>query len=492
MPRIPTYRQKKLPSTNIGAAPLNPAAANQAGGAIGQGLSALGKGIGDVGQALATIEKQKQAIRDDAAVADTISAEKEFARQTELEYENKVYSDPKDIAADRKGMLTRIGDFRASQSGSMSQRAFAEYENRSKIGQDTYHRRFESAIYKSEVSFAQSQAGVRLGTAYQVLYDPASSAQQKADAQASIDSVKDGFKEYFDPFTLAATDVQSEYQAIIDNGGSKEQALKVIDDAAKEKRITPDQKHTMSNRLDSYAAGRVKTAKDKIKLTTNQAYADLSNRIANEGISFDDIDQSNLLKADKEKWTGENNPFSKGEDEIQGYLEGSYLDSPIETTQDGMIAAFGAVYDSQTLKKTPREAYDELLQSRYIEQDMTDEQFRWALNKIENPYPPHLIEDIHAIVKSNFEDFNGWIKQKKDQENNVKTNESLLTWVDDLIKRDAVPKFDFKKKMFAQSSQYRVGNDRWYDIGQVIEQGGREWEVVGFDEDGEEIVEEIR
>lgn len=228
--------------------------------------------------------------------------------------------------------------------------------------------------------------------------------------------------------------------------------------------------------MDNFVAGRFKQGKEAVKQTTHETYTDLSTKIVGGKLDYDDIEQSKLLKADKELW--------------QGYIKGSYKDAPTKSTEDGMLAAFGAVYDAQTLQLSPKEAYDELLTSRFTDKDMTNERFEWAIDKIENPYPADLIEDIHAIVKSNFEDFNR-LFSFRDKERNARVNEALLAWVDKLIEQDKVPLFDFKKKMYAMSSQFRVGDDRWYDIGQVIDRGGKQWEIIGFDEDGEPLVEEV-
>ncbi len=231
--------------------------------------------------------------------------------------------------------------------------------------------------------------------------------------------------------------------------------------------------------IDNYVAGRFKQGKEAVKQTTRQSYQDLMPTLFDSSLAtqrYDLVDRSKLLKADKEKWFG--------------YIKGSYKDSPTTTTEAGMLAVTGAVYESGTLQVSPQEAYDEILASRFIHRDMTDEQFRWAADKIENPYPANLIEDIHAITKSNFEDFNR-LFSFRDKERNARVNESLLAWVDKLIEQDKVPLFDFKKKMYAMSSQFRVGDDRWYDVGQVIDRGGKQWEIVGFDDDGEPLVEEI-
>lgn len=66
MPRIPQYRRKRVPSAEIGAAPLPVSAADIAGGTIGRGISALGKGVGDVGEFIHKVNIIKQQERDTA------------------------------------------------------------------------------------------------------------------------------------------------------------------------------------------------------------------------------------------------------------------------------------------------------------------------------------------------------------------------------------------------------------------------------------------
>jgi len=230
--------------------------------------------------------------------------------------------------------------------------------------------------------------------------------------------------------------------------------------------------------MDNYVAGRFKQAKEAEKLTTRQTYQELMPTLFDDTQAqqrYDAISRSKLLKADKDLW--------------YEYIKGSYEDSPIANTPAGHTVSFNAVYDAATLQLSSKEAYDVLLEARFIDRSITDDQFTWAVDKIENPYPKHIIEDIRTTLKSNLEDFNKLFRF--DRERNKKVNESLLAWVDEQIKQDKVPLFDFKKKMYAMSSQFRVGDDRWYDIGQIIKRGGVEWEIVGFDEDGEPLVEEV-
>lgn len=230
--------------------------------------------------------------------------------------------------------------------------------------------------------------------------------------------------------------------------------------------------------VDNFVAGRISQAGNAAKLTTQQSYLELTEKILDRGdgkLNFNDIEQSKLLKADKDKW--------------QAYIKGSYKEPPTENTPTGLDNAFTAVFNAATLQQSPQEAMDGLLEARFVKSSITEEQFEWGMNKIQNPYPKKVLHDLQAVLKSNNDDFNRWLRF--DKERNKTVNELLIDWVDNFLEQDKLIPFDFRKQMVAQSSQFRVGDDRWYDIGQVIELGGREWEVVGFDETGEPLMEEV-
>ena len=229
---------------------------------------------------------------------------------------------------------------------------------------------------------------------------------------------------------------------------------------------------TLGDWLDSFVSGRIKQEKTTAQAINRSEYQRLSVPIVEGQLTFDDIDQSQLLKADREKW--------------QKYITGSYKDAPTENTPKGHDISFNAVYDMATLQLSPVEAYDVLLEARFVDQSITDDQFNWGVDRIENPYPRDTMENINTTVQSNLGDFNRFFSL--DKQRNKTVNESLITWVDAQIKDGKTPT---RKEMYAMSSQFRVGDDRWYDIGQIVERGGKDWEVVGFDKDGEPLVEEV-
>ncbi len=279
---------------------------------------------------------------------------------------------------------------------------------------------------------------------------------------------------------IAIESIKPDLIAAIARRNNKEDGYEVLNAAmaqlAKDGILTEPEAAEANKKLgdwiDNYVAGRIKAAKDADELTTIQTYQELSKPILDGKLSYDDIDQSALLKADKERW--------------HEYIKGSYKDEPKGNAPEGHIVSFNAVYDVATLQSSPKEGYDVLLEARFNDRSITNEQFEWAVDKIENPYPKHILEDLNATLKSNLEDFNRLFRF--DDERNQKVNEALISWADDLIKQDKAPS---KKEMFAMSSAFRAGGGQPFDIGRVIERGGIQWEIVGFDEDGEPLVEEI-
>lgn len=237
-----------------------------------------------------------------------------------------------------------------------------------------------------------------------------------------------------------------------------------------------EQNKVLGDWMDNFVSGREKKAKNIIKLTTLEQYTKMVEPIISGELTFDDIeDNPNLLEDDEDKW--------------KQYVTGSYKDAPTVTTPQGFKDSTGAVFDIIRLETSSKEAYDELLTLRFIEHSITDEQYQWGLDKIENPYPKDIMEDLQSTMNSNDTEFNRFFK--RDAQRNTDVNLALISWVDGLIEKDAVPAFDFKKKMFAMSSQFRVGDDRLADIGDTILRNGEEWEVVGFYEDGEPSWEKV-
>ncbi len=241
----------------------------------------------------------------------------------------------------------------------------------------------------------------------------------------------------------------------------------------------------LSNWAADVAAQRRKSASDAVKKTTHETYTDFSGPITTGNLTYDDIDNSRLLKDDKEKW--------------HTYIKGSYQDPPTENSPDGHFDSLAAVIDAATLQASPTEAMDSLLNARFVDQSITNEQYEWGMDKIANPYPKTVMEDIRSTANDNTENYNDSFSfsagpinfsraTKAEANRNRMVNELLISWVDMQIADGNTPT---SKEMYAQSKKYRWGMSSDLGIGQVIEVGGRSWEVVGFDPSGEPEMETV-
>jgi len=284
----------------------------------------------------------------------------------------------------------------------------------------------------------------------------------------------------------AIEDIKPTLIVAIEENGNKDDGYAALDEALGQlfesglitKAEGAEASKALGDWMDNYVSGRIKAEKDAEKLTVHQTYKDFGSRILapENKLTWDEIVTSKALDTDqKAAWTG--------------YLKASYEDAPTKSDPEAYEETLGIVLNGNQGILSPEEAYDELMQWRFGEKGkrITNDDFNWAVDKLNNPYPPELITDIRIAIKNNFDLV--WYLRKGVSDESV--NRSLTKWIDNLIAEDKVPKFDFGKKLNAMSEYYRWGQTTFYEIGMEIERGGRTWEVVDIDSNGEPSVDEV-
>jgi len=244
--------------------------------------------------------------------------------------------------------------------------------------------------------------------------------------------------------------------------------------------ITPaqavDYQKDLNNWIDNYAQEYKATTEKAEKETQLKIESDLIAKMPGKGVTYADIASSGLSASKQKLWNE--------------YLADSYTNpAPRENTTSGLKETVGAVIDVALLRMSPQDAIDTLLEERYVDHSITDDQLRWAVDKIENPYPKHMVPDIRATLNDNISEHNRtW---SKDAARNNEVNEALLAWVDDQLAQDKKPT---RSEMHGISSQYRIDAmdiPRLLDFGQIVTRGDRDYEVVGFTDDGDVEMEPI-
>jgi hypothetical protein len=227
--------------------------------------------------------------------------------------------------------------------------------------------------------------------------------------------------------------------------GNKEAGYKVIDGSD----LPDKEKATLGNRLDDYWAGRVKQGKDTNTKNVNLFYDNSISKLLKGELTPDDLDKSILdlqtNKDAKEKW--------------QGYLKGFFGDAPQKTTPEGYSSITNAVLDFSMLKTSRQAAYDSILTARFIDKNITDDDLAWAMNKIKEPYPKHIVADLESVLVTNRAEIKHegyWpFETAADIERSQQVNTALLNWVDSELANKKTPTM---KEMYQKSAELRVGN----------------------------------
>ena len=141
------------------------------------------------------------------------------------------------------------------------------------------------------------------------------------------------------------------------------------------------------------------------------------------------------------------------------YVGASFDAAPTKTTPKGYSSVSETVLDYAKFQIPKETAWRRLLDSRYIHKEITDQDFTWAVNHINNPYPRHLVADIETVMKSNSEAIAkggflwGLITSDAEEEKARVTNTELISWIDNEIAQDREPTRD---QMYDKSAQLRA------------------------------------
>ncbi len=299
----------------------------------------------------------------------------------------------------------------------------------------------------------------------------------KAKAKVKIDTLN---------HTRDIEAVRTNYQAVIDNGGTKEQAYQVIDEGVQLFGLSAKEKETLGNNLDNYVEGRIaKQFKDNYTKKV-ASYDDMVVKLATADLTPDDIEMAGF---------GENSEGDNTRDKWGKYLKGAYdVKTSVKTTDKGMKLALKTVlnFSGQGIPKV--QAYDEILKARYIDKNLSNDDYLWAINKIKNPYPRHITESIKAVLSDTESKIQGWWGTSKEKSQTMNVYSGFMNWLDGELEKDKIPTVENMNEHLAVLRKdvplYEPKQSEKPEIGEIIPKGGKKWKVTGYDVDGEPLVEE--
>ncbi len=140
------------------------------------------------------------------------------------------------------------------------------------------------------------------------------------------------------------------------------------------------------------------------------------------------------------------------------YSSASFDDPPKKTTPQGLETASGIVFDKAKNRISTETAYRRLLDSRYIQKEITDDDFQWAMDKVNNPYPIQMVVDIESVMQSNSDAilrsgfFDRLITTDAEEEKVRTVNTDLREWIDSELAEKRTPT---RAQMYDKSAQLR-------------------------------------
>lgn len=411
MPKIPQASRQVMPSGEVGAVRLPYDIARTE--SIGQGVADLGNAVTEVSYRIQKAEDAMELSTLDRKSKDIWNnAYDQMATTQDKDARNAIYQQAKKDMASLTSKRKPVNDaFKMQLNNDIPQYdvhyaqldrtlRIADAKSQFELNSDYYAQNGDVAGYVKQVELA-NENGLLVPSEYKFIKDNAESIVAAAYAPRVESQIK------------------AEYQTVIDKGGTKADAYKVIDAYAAQGKITPEQREKLGNNLDNFVEGRNADYRQNIVDT----YADFADKLAAGQFTGDDIALSKLNEKQKE--------------EFKTILANSRKEAPQKASYAGNKRLIDVITSYSKERVGKGEALQEIMNLRYSEQTITDNDYKFALEKIKNPYPKHVAETINGVVKASENVLyhkgigifgNDWLDDAEEQSLALK-NTAFLSWI---------------------------------------------------------------
>ena len=418
MAQFPISYSEQTPSGRGPNVPLN-VNVNSGGEAIARGLANLGSSFEKMAQAKETMDYSTYRRQFHEVTYKALNAHRESndpANMKEIEknwseYADSFGNDNKEFSMYKNNILPNLGQAFANQTVAFS----------GKMLDDEFNLNYEKLIEQNDYKGVEILVANAHKNGVKSVGNPALAEEHLRNAKQLIDSQM----VYQHALTLSEDDgIKYIYGSDISDSDRRKLANYLEDYWAQ-------LKHT--NRVNAY---------NKAVKFYDQAIPDLSQGNINAEV----IAQSDLLgKDDKEKWLG--------------YVQGSYKE--IKPTNEGYNNTINAVIQFSQGQLSKQQAYDEILGARYGKLNkakrvvnagaIDDDQFGWAINKINSPYSKDEATTISSALSNNRKQIAGYWESGKDLKKTQEVNTEILNWID---RQD---KFPADEQIYRRSAELILG-----------------------------------
>jgi hypothetical protein len=216
---------------------------------------------------------------------------------------------------------------------------------------------------------------------------------------------------------------QATQQIIIDG------ARELIEKAAKNGDITSEQARSLNSSLNSFASGTQKAAAKLKSEKDKEAYKSVSDEMLAGTLDQNAIKDSGLIGADQ--------------DFIAELMPKTWKPLPTETTLGGQDDIYDIVFQRSAEEIGDVEATQAAMTELFDKRSITEDDYKWAMDKIENPYPRQLVPAISERYKSHGKNWWGTSQSEKDL---MQLNKDFTAEIDRLVADEAFQKMSLDKQ----------------------------------------------
>ncbi len=456
MPPIPKVRRRVLPAV-VGAPLASPV--DVAADAPARALEGIGQELYKIG-----LERQKQ--EDDAFLASsgadlnkTISDEREKARL-------EVLLDRNQAAENRK----RISDLYDSEIERLTKRARASvarrFRNFAMLAKEGKLAGINNIYRAKQLDFQRNDTLRQYTNTFETL----------ANQELPVDEILNH------PDVLLTDKAMAPYWKAGEQEDNKNRILSDVlinpkyaryEDAKKliqNTTMLPSEKNAKRKNIDNTQLADERKILDLNKKADMQVNEDFLVKLMNKELKPNEIVASRLDEGDE---LGVGIFGLTGKDTLNQQSWLAYSKASFEPPYPGLIisnpsgaAAMTDIVLTYSKFGTDREtAMKKLLDMRYRQKTISDNDFRWAIDKLNNPYPKHLVPDIESAIQNNRRAISqiegGWLDRlitaPEETEEIRQLNLQLLDWIDERIANDKTPTY---KDMQNKSAHLRGQGDK--------------------------------
>jgi len=243
--------------------------------------------------------------------------------------------------------------------------------------------------------------------------------------------------------------VEGQVNAIIDNGGTEDDGRAVINKAIKDGIIPADSKKSLYSSLGSYQ-NQVQNSRLEETTAINMSF---TAKAQDFSLRKDDVNAAFPSgSVEDENWRNQWNLILQESQDPSKRTKTS--------TTDGMGSVMDSLAGIPNGSKTKNQVISDLTNQYYVENNINENDYQWALSQVDNPYPANVTKSLQKEFRYIDKNVDKWWsfspvwETGAEEKRTRNTRQDLVEWVDGELAKERTPG---PKEIHQKAAEFAVG-----------------------------------